>query len=898
LKVLPRLLIACIAAAALFIYAGESVLAATMAEVDATRLAGAEQDAANWLSYGRTYSEQRFSPLARITADNAKGLGLAWYADFDTNRGQEATPLIIDGVMYVSTAWSMVRAFDAKTGRPLWSYDPRVPRELGVRGCCDVVNRGVAAWKGKIYVATFDGRLVALDAGTGKPVWSVMTVDPSKPYTITQAPRVIKGRVVIGTSGSEYGVRGYISAYDAEIGELAWRFYTVPGDPSKPFENEAMAMAAKTWHSEWWKLGGGGAVWESISYDPALNLIYFGVGNGSEWNQGYRSAGQGDNLFLSSIVALNADTGAYVWHYQATPGEEWDYDAVQQLILADLSIDGTPRQVLMQANKNGFFYVLDRKTGQLISADAFTPVTWASGVDQKTGRPIEHPEIRYDKTGKSVQILPGALGAHSWQAMAFNPKTGLVYIPAQEIGMAYTAVKDFAPAPIGWNIGVATKNSPGVKGYLIAWDPVNRKEIWRANYLGPWNGGLLTTAGNLVVQGNAAGDFAAYRADTGQNLWSTSAQTPVMAAPVTYEVDGEQYIAVLAGWGGAYPLMEGAQSAKSGNERNISRVLVYKLGGKVNLPPVGPAPQAMLPPLPDTADAATIAAGEGLFGRFCSGCHGEAAVGGGVVPDLRKSPYLPVDAWYNIVLDGILKSNGMAPFGTVLDSSKVTAIRSYVIHRANEDNTASAGSRPHQPDVNRGAVIAAQGTAAGAPPCAQCHAFNGVSDASGAFPRLASQSAFYLAEQLHAYSSGIRLNAIMASIAKALSEDDISDVTAYYAGVKAPFLPLAATTNATLLGQGEQLAKTGSEAKGVPPCSNCHGAEGAGQPPTIPYLSGQYGHYIAFELYMWQHGFRKTSPDAMALFAKQLDDQDIAAVAAYYQQLPSILKAAGPQGKD
>jgi quinohemoprotein ethanol dehydrogenase len=873
----------CLVAAALFVYAGVSDLPATMAQVDATRLAKADQDAANWLSYGRTYSEQRFSPLARITADNVKELGLAWYADFDINRGQEATPLIIDGVMYVSTAWSKVRAFDAKTGRALWSYDPEVPRELGVRGCCDVVNRGVAAWKGKIYLGTFDGRLVALDAGTGKQVWSVATVDPSKPYTITQAPRVIKGRVVIGNSGSEYGVRGYLSAYDAENGELAWRFYTVPGDPSKPFENQAMAMAAKTWHGKWWNIGGGGAPWESISYDPDLNLIYFGVGNGSEWNQGYRSAGQGDNLFLSSIVALNADTGAYVWHYQATPGEEWDYDAVQQLVLADLSIDGRQRQVLMQANKNGFFYVLDRKTGQLISADAFTPVTWASGVDPKTGRPIEHPEIRYDKTGKSVQVLPGALGAHSWQSMAFNPKTGLVYIPAQEIGMAYTGLKDFERAPIGWNIGVATKNTPGVKGYLIAWDPVNRKAVWRANYLGPWNGGVLTTAGNLVVQGNAAGDFVAYRADTGQKLWSAFAQTPVMAPPVTYEVNGEQYIAVLAGWGGAYPLMQGAESAKSGNERNISRVLVFKPGGKATLPPVPPAPREMLPPLPDIADVATLVNGQALFGRFCSVCHGEAAVGGGVVPDLRKSPYLPVEAWYGIVLDGTLKSNGMAPFGAVLDRSKAAAIRAYVVHRANEDNTAFVGSKPRQPDVNRGAVIAAQGTAAGAPSCALCHGFNGVSDASGAFPRIASQPAFYLAEQLRAFSSGVRLNAVMSPIAKALSEDDILDVTAYFAGVKAPFLPLATTTNATLLEHGEQLAKMGSEAKGIPACVKCHGADGAGQPPTIPYLGGQYGHYIGFELQMWQRSFRKTSPDAMALFAKKLDDQDIAALAAYYQ---------------
>src|SRR5262245_7736894 len=322
------------------------------ANVDANRIAA--PDPANWPSYGRTYSEQRFSPLSRINADNAPRLGLAWYADLDSDRGQEATPLVIDGVLYVSTAWSIVKAFDAKTGALLWSYDPAVPRALGVRGCCDVVSRGVAAWKGKIFVATFDGRLAALDARTGKPVWTVMTVDPAKPYTITQAPRAVNGRVVIGNSGGEYGVRGYISAYDAETGALAWRFYTVPGDPSLPFENQAMAEAAKTWDGEWWKSGGGGVVWDAISYDPELNLVYFGVGNGMEWDRAGRSANKGDNLFLSSIVALNADTGDYVWHFQATPGEEWDYDAVQQLILADLTIGGERRQVLMQANKNGF----------------------------------------------------------------------------------------------------------------------------------------------------------------------------------------------------------------------------------------------------------------------------------------------------------------------------------------------------------------------------------------------------------------------------------------------------------------------------------------------------------------------------------------------------------------
>jgi quinohemoprotein ethanol dehydrogenase len=883
-----RLLVRALIALAICAVASfESVRAETpAANVDAARITGADRDSANWMTYGRTYSEQRFSPLARITADNVKQLGLAWYADLDTDRGQEATPLEIDGVLYVSTAWSIVKAYDAKTGTLLWSYDPAVKRALGVRGCCDMVNRGVAAWKGKIFVGTFDGRLVALDARTGKPVWITMTVDPNKPYTITQAPRVIKGRVVIGNSGSEYGVRGYISAYDAETGKLAWRFYTVPGDPAQPAEDPILTQAAKTWAGDWWKRGGGGTVWESLSYDPELNLIYFGVGNGLEWNQGYRSKSQGDNWFLSSVVAINADTGRYAWHYQATPGEEWDFDAVQQLILADLTIDGARRPVLMQANKNGFFYVLDRKTGQLISAKNFTPVTWASGVDLKTGRPIENPGIRYDQTGKPAHMLPGALGAHSWQAMAFNPKTGLVYIPAQEIPMTYIAVTNFKPASLGWNIGVATNNPRDVRGYLVAWDPVNQKEAWRANYLGPWNGGVLTTAGNLVVQGNAAGYLSAYRADTGEKLWSTSAQTPVIAAPISYEVDGEQYIAVLAGWGGAYPLLQGIDSGKSGNERNVSRMLVFKLGAKVNLPALPAEATPVLETPAAKTSAASVTSGDALFGRFCSVCHGEAAVGGGVVPDLRRSPFIYVDAWYSIVLDGALQDGGMAAFRDVLDRAQASAIRDYVISRAQQDEIRLSRPVRRPPDPQHGAVIAAQGTASGAAACAQCHAFAGTSDSTGAFPRLAGQSASYLARQLHDFASKARASALMTPIASALSADDIDDTAAYYATVNAPFLPLP-SPSPELIKKGKELAQTGNPAKGIPGCNSCHGADGIGQSPTIPYLAGQYAHYTAVELQQWQRGFRRNSPEAMGLFAKKLDDQEIAAVAAYYQQVRS-----------
>jgi alcohol dehydrogenase (cytochrome c)/quinohemoprotein ethanol dehydrogenase len=689
MKGTPRFVAALLAALVMpALFTGIVRAADTPARVDAARMKGADRDAANWLSYGRTYSEQRFSPLSSITADNAKQLGLAWFADLDTNRGQQATPLVIDGVMYVSTAWSMVKAYDAATGKLLWAYDPQVPRELGVKGCCDVVNRGVAAWKGKIYVGTFDGRLVALDAKSGKPAWSVKTGD-HKNLTITGAPRVVKGRVIIGMSGGEYGIRGYISAFDAETGKLAWRFYTVPGDPSKPFENKAMEMAAKTWSGEWWKLGGGGTTWDAISYDPDLNLVYFGAGNGIEWARNYRTKSKGDNLFTSSIVALDADTGAYVWHYQATPGEEWDFDAVQQLTLADLTIDGKPRKVIMQANKNGFFYVLDRRDGKLISATAFVPVNWASGVDPKTGRPIENPGIRYDETGKPARMMPGALGGHSWQPMAYSPNTGLVYIPAQEIGLEFTPVDGMATSPLGWNVKVATTNTPGTKGYLIAWDPVRGKEVWRVGHQGPWNGGTLTTAGNLVVQGDASGSFNVYRADTGEKLWSTPAQSAVMAGPMTYEVNGEQYIAVMSGWGGAFPLFQGKEAAKSGNLRNVSRVLAFKVGGTATLPALPPEAQLVLNPPPATAAAATVAAGTGLYAQYCSVCHGENAIGGGVVPDLRASNFLGNDFFYEIVLNGAMKDAGMAAFKQVLGKDDVTAIRAYLIKRANEDRVAA-----------------------------------------------------------------------------------------------------------------------------------------------------------------------------------------------------------------
>jgi quinohemoprotein ethanol dehydrogenase len=608
--------------------------------VTGARIENGDAEARNWLSYGRTYSEQRFSPLKRINADNARHLGLAWFADLDTDREQEATPLVVDGVVFISTAWSLVKAYEGRTGRLLWSYDPAVPRRVGVDACCDVVNRGVAAWNSEIFLATLDGRLVALNAATGKPVWSALTVDPNKPYTITQAPRVIKGRVMIGNSGGEYETRGYISAYDAESGKLVWRFFTVPGDPFKPFENDVMARAAKTWSGEWWKLGGGGAVWDSISFDPKLNLLYFGTGHGGDWNQRKRSLNEGDNLYVASIIALNADTGAYVWHYQATPGDEWNYDAVQQLVLADLDIQGVRRQVIMQANKNGFFYVLDRRTGALISGVPIVPLNWAAGID-KSGRPIEGRDARYSVSGQPVEIMPGPVGAHSWIPMAYNPSTGLMYIPAIQIASHFLpVVTDPKYSPLGRHVDASFATTSGHQGLLLAWDPVHQKEVWRVTYRGPWNGGVVTTAGNIVAEGDAAGNFNLYRADNGQKLWSMFAQSGIIGGPSTFEIDGEQYIAVLSGWNGVYPLNGGKEAAVSGDSRNISRILVFKLGGTAALPPPNPSVDLITDPPPTPMGKVSIARGEAPLDRYCLICQGESVISGGVVPDLHASRHL------------------------------------------------------------------------------------------------------------------------------------------------------------------------------------------------------------------------------------------------------------------
>jgi len=670
------------------------------AAVDTARLGKTAAEPGQWLTVGRTSDEQRFSPLAQINTGNVSQLQLAWYLDFDSNRGQEATPLAIDGVLYFSTAWSKVKAVDARTGKLLWAYDPKVPGEFAGRGCCDLVNRGVGAWKGRIYVSTYDGRLVALDAKTGAVVWSTLTLDHDKPVTSTGAPRIANGKVIIGNAGSEFGVRGYISAYDAETGKQLWRFYTVPGNPADGEEDAYLKAAASTWNGDFWKWGGGGTVWDGVVYDSRLNLLFIGTGNGSPWNRQYRGDGGGDNLYIASIIAVNPDTGKYVWHYQESPGDEWDYDATSPLMLADLKIDGRSHRVVMQASKNGMYYVLDAKTGKLISAKNFVPTTWNNGIDPVTGRPLMSLKDRYEITREVAIIQPGAQGAHSWHPFSYDPQTGLVYFSVIETSMLIKAADTFngkpmssitglyAPIPQSTYDAMHSTAPRTASSQLIAWDPVQQREVWRTPPHGNVGGGTLSTAGGLVFQGNNQnnnkGLVVAYRADNGQQLWSFEAQTGVVAAPSAFEVDGQEYLALEVGYG----LVPFGMS-------NQSRLLVFKLNGGASLPPAPPPPPPLvLNPPPSTASKEVIAAGQQAFADHCGMCHDTSYANRGAFPDLRYSPAINTpEVLRTIVIDGAMQEGGMASFKGKVSPEELESIRAYLIERANLAKAAvAAGS--------------------------------------------------------------------------------------------------------------------------------------------------------------------------------------------------------------
>ncbi|WP_205688695.1 PQQ-dependent dehydrogenase, methanol/ethanol family [Candidatus Macondimonas diazotrophica] len=665
----------------------------SLTRLAAERLVNAEEEPGNWMLHGRTYGEDRYSPLKQINDQTVANLGLAWAWETGTNRGLEATPIVVDGVMYVTGSWSEVYAIDARNGTLLWRNDLDVDKTRGQYACCDVVNRGVAVWNGKVYVGTIDGRLVALDAVTGEIVWDVVTIDKSRPYTITGAPRIVKGNVIIGNGGAEFGVRGYITAYDVETGEQKWRFYTVPGNPADGFESDALKMAAETWGGgPWWEIGGGGTVWDSMAYDPELDLLYIGVGNGAPWNKHIRSPAGGDNLFLSSIVAIKPETGEYVWHYQTTPGEGWDYTATQHIILTDLTIDGQQRKVLMQAPKNGFFYVIDRETGKFISADNYVPVSWAEGIDPETGRPIQ-TNNSYERWPKLQ--LPSPLGGHNWMPMCLSRDTGYVYIPSQEMAMLYDNDTEFEYIPGYWNTGmkvmkdvvfpawidhdlVMALGAKAAKGYLQAWDPVNQRQVWKVEHEGLWNGGVLCTAGNLVMQGNGKGYFAAYAADTGHKLWEFDAQNGIVAPPVTYEIDGEQYISVLAGWGGSVGLSFGMVGNVRENMYPYGRLLTFKLNGKESLPPVQ-VTKKLPEPMDLEADGDLIAKGDKLYHHNCVYCHGPGAISNPNMVDLRRMDAETHENFIAIVLGGRdAHKTGMIGFSDHLSVEDVQAIHAYL----------------------------------------------------------------------------------------------------------------------------------------------------------------------------------------------------------------------------
>ncbi len=658
--------------------------------------ASATTSTSEWASYGRDYSEQRYSPLAQITPDNVSQLSLAWYGDLaEKGGGYETTPLMVDGVVYVSAPWSKVYAFDAKTGQSLWKYDPMVPGQWAVNLCCGIVNRGVAHWNGKIIWGTLDGRLVAVDAKTGEKKWDVQATDPTKQLSITGAPRIADGRIFIGEAGSEFHQRGYLAAYDAENGSELWRWWSVPGDPALGYEQPELEMAAKTWNGPFWEKGGGGTPWDGILYDPQTDLVIFGTGNGAPWPAEVRSPGGGDNLFTASIVAVEAKTGKYRWHYQATPQDSWDFDNTQGFATADLVINGETKHVVMQAPKNGVFYVVEVGTGKVISADLFVPsANWMTGFDDNW-RPILNPDANYGAFGdRGFHVVPSAGGAHSWHPMAFSPDTGYMYIPTNysSFPLVAEAGAKMGNQLLSINVGKRPQMDPpqleGGGSYILAWDPVARKPVWEQR-MGGSRAGLLTTGGNLLFQGTAQNTFSAFRADTGEQVWTTQTQANVVGGAASYEVDGEQYVAVVAGQGGG----RGGYWAP-----NYARLLVYKVGGTAVLPePVSYTPPALNPPAV-FGDDALLAKGEQHYNEHCGSCHGNSGRVSSLFPDLKVAAALnSAELFKAIVVDGILQNNGMVSFASVLTPDDAESIRAYVVKLSNDAKNAPPPAGPGGP---------------------------------------------------------------------------------------------------------------------------------------------------------------------------------------------------------
>ena len=652
-----------------------AVIACVLLALSACARSGA--DGANWPNYGLDPAETRFSPLEQINKDTIGKLALAWSMELPPEaRALEGTPIAVDGVLYFTTTLTVTYAVDAATGKLLWSYDPEAgSRRPRVLRTMHGVSRGLAWYDGAVIIATTDGRLISLDGKTGKPNWSVDTIDEERDSrkAITGAPRVFDGKVIIGNSGADFGTRGYVTTYDARTGKKIWRFYTVPaGGGAKP-ENKGMEMAARTWSPTYaGRWGGGGTVWNAITYDSELHRIYIGVGNSSNYNPRQRDPGGGDDLFLASIVALDADTGKYIWHYQANPREAWDFKATNDMVLTTLRIDGKDRRVLMQANMNGFFYVLDRDTGKLISANKFEKATWADHIDLRTGRPVEKEGIRYENG--PVTFWPSPLGAHPWQPMSYSPATGLVYIPTIKLAATYQSNeqkakdadrmvlgKNHFEAPLGAVFTFARVDPDDGTGSLEAWDPVAKHVRWKIRQPTVWNGGTMTTASGLVFQGLGDGFLHAYDGATGKDLWSLYVANGIIGAPITYLVHGKQMVSVLAGFGTLSPEDPGWRYGK-----HAPRVLTFSLDGKASLPANLPKPDKSVHPAYEARtmpiDEAAAKRGLDLWVRNCMVCH-TPGLGTANAPDLRESGAAQqFDTLQSILHDGMLSARGMPKF--------------------------------------------------------------------------------------------------------------------------------------------------------------------------------------------------------------------------------------------
>ena len=682
-----------------------------VADVTAQRLAAPAP--ADWVAPGRDGAGTYFSPLADIHTGNVAQLGFAWDYRLGTYRGQESTPLVIDGVMYATSNFGRVYALDAASGQELWTYDPQIDGQWARYACCDAVNRGLAAFRGVLYVGALDGWLHAIDARTGRRLWKVDTLvarTPKKPYTVTGAPLLAGDLVVIGNGGGDFaGGRGYVSAYDRESGRLRWRFYTVPRDPAEgPQDQPHLEAAVKTWDPKHlWQAGSGGTAWDGMAYDPALDLVYIGTGNAAPYNLHLDGRRGGDELYAASIVAIHAKDGTLAWYYQTTPGDRWDFDSTEKIVLADLELGGKRRAVLMQAPKNGYYYVLDRATGELLSAKPYAFVSWARGIDPKTGRPVLAASADYDH-GPAL-VFPSEAGAHSWQPMAFDPAHGIAFLPAIEAGNIILETSDrraglvegqfttpamppemydpkdlrslYGKVPPLTQLERGLKTNAASRGFLRAWSVSEHRVLWETPTATSFDSGVLATAGGLVFQGDANGYFNAYTADSGKKLASIALGSSMMAAPMTYQVNGVQYVAIVAGYGGGgvilgAPLDPESAAYKYGNE---GRIIVMKIGGST--PPLPPLrTDVPLPELPARpADARQIAAGEVLYNRYCSRCH---VMGRGNLPDLRRITPLTHTLFDSIVLGGAYSVKGMGRFDDVLSPDDAHAIHAWLIDQA------------------------------------------------------------------------------------------------------------------------------------------------------------------------------------------------------------------------